>query len=84
MVQTILPLARLGSGIILVDGRTSALLGEFQGVEEGNSEGAVPSEVSEVTEGGVGGERCSSHGRYVVVDRAGTVEAVLPCQVSVL
>lgn len=64
-----------------MDGRTSALLGEFQNVEEGNSKGAGP---SEVTEGGVGGERCSTRGRYVVVDRAGTVEAVLPCQVSML
>lgn len=80
-METILPLARLGSGIILVDGRTSALLGEFQGVEEGNSDGDGPPEGSEVTEGGVGGERCSSRGRYVILDRAGNVEAVLPCQV---
>lgn len=34
-----------------------------------------------LSEGGAGGERCSSTGRYLVLDRSGKVEAVLPCQV---
>ena len=77
ILETILPLARLGSSVTLVDGRTSALLGEFPTVQEGIREGVGYG----ITEGGVGGERCSSRGRYVVVDLSGKVEAVLPSQV---
>lgn len=78
MAETILPLARLGSGITLDDGRTSALLGEFPvGLE--SSKGGDGSQVDgpEGQEGGMGGERCSSSARYLVLDRMGCVEAVL-------
>lgn len=37
-----------------------------------------------VSEGGAGGERCSSAGRYLVLDRSGKVEAVLPSQVCMI
>ncbi|CAM9125924.1 unnamed protein product, partial [Hapterophycus canaliculatus] len=33
-----------------------------------------------VSEGGAGGERCSPMGRYLILDRSGKVEAVLPSQ----
>ncbi|CAM9848447.1 unnamed protein product [Ascophyllum nodosum] len=80
ILETILPLARLGSSVTLVDGRTSALLGEFPTVQEGIREGVGYG----ITEGGVGGERCSSRGRYVVVDLSGKVEAVLPSQMQLI
>ncbi|CAM9657609.1 unnamed protein product, partial [Ectocarpus sp. 13 AM-2016] len=79
VVETILPLARLGSAITLTDGRTSALLGEMTPVGttaqllDRQSDGGV-------SEGGAGGERCSSAGRYLILDRSGKVEAVLPSQ----
>lgn len=39
MVETILPLARLGSGITLFDGRIAALIGEFPAAFDGEKDG---------------------------------------------
>ncbi|CAB1119197.1 unnamed protein product [Ectocarpus sp. CCAP 1310/34] len=80
VVETILPLARLGSAITLTDGRTSALLGEM--APAGATAQLLDCQSSDggVSEGGAGGERCSSTGRYLILDRSGKVEAVLPSQ----
>ncbi|CAN0007223.1 unnamed protein product [Pylaiella littoralis] len=80
VVETILPLARLGSGITLRDGRTSALLGEMTPAAAAAAQLVKRHSDGGVSEGGAGGERCSSAGRYLVLDRSGKVEAVLPSQ----